>query len=85
MQDSWPSGADNYVLKHQIGKGNTANVWHATCTTTGEDVAIKIIDLDSCSLSIEEIRVSKKIYYSFSVFLNFFLIISFFFFGICDW
>ena len=76
MQDSWPSGADNYVLKHQIGKGNTANVWHATCTTTGEDVAIKIIDLDSCSLSIEEIRVSKKytiVYHIFEFFFNYFL------------
>lgn len=55
-----PSSSDEYKLCHPIGKGATADVWFAICIPINLPVAIKIIDLDRCPSSLEEIRVCKK-------------------------
>lgn len=58
MSQDYPSAADSYNLCHPIGRGATADVWHAICTPLKKEVAIKIIDLESCPNSnLEEIRV----------------------------
>lgn len=70
MQE-FPSSADAYNLCHPIGKGATADVWFAVCIPLNLPVAIKIIDLDSCPSSLDEIRVSliqpieKKSFYKY--------------------
>ena len=53
----FPSTADSYQLCHPVGKGSTANVWHAKCVPLNKEVAIKIIDLENCPSNLEEIRV----------------------------
>ena len=61
-QQDYPSSAESYNLCHPIGKGATANVWHAICTPLQKEVAIKIIDLESCPNSnLEEIRVRVQL------------------------
>jgi len=56
MSHDFPSTADSYNLCHPIGKGATANVWHATCIPLQKEVAIKIIDLENYPSNLEEIR-----------------------------
>merc|ERR1712137_204426 len=52
----FPSTADAYELRHPIGKGATANVWHAYCVPQQKEVAIKIIDLENCPSNLDDIR-----------------------------
>ena len=47
----WPAKASGYKLVGPIGQGSFGLVWKATCTQTesphcGEEVAIKIVDLE---------------------------------------
>ena len=58
----FPSTADAYELRHPIGKGATANVWHAFCVPQQKEVAIKIIDLENCPSNLEDIRVCIVFY-----------------------
>mmetsp|Transcript_6523 Transcript_6523/g.7939 ORF Transcript_6523/g.7939 Transcript_6523/m.7939 type:complete len:446 (+) Transcript_6523:314-1651(+) len=60
---TWPNSADGFELKFQIGQGAFAKVWQARCIPKDVDVAIKIIELDSLSSSLDdiyqEVRVMK--------------------------
>lgn len=59
----WPNSADGYDLKFQIGEGAFAKVYQARALEKGIDVAIKIIELDNLSSSLndiyQEVRVMK--------------------------
>jgi serine/threonine protein kinase len=43
---AFPTSADDYVLMAEIGNGAFATVYRAKVTSTGAQVAIKILDLD---------------------------------------
>ena len=44
-----------YELVEECGKGMSATVWRAIVKSTGEEVAIKNLDLESLTCSIDEI------------------------------
>ena len=44
-----------YELVEECGKGTSATVWRAIVKSTGEEVAIKNLDLESLTCSIDEI------------------------------
>jgi hypothetical protein len=44
---AWPTSPSDYVLKNVIGSGAFATVYRAECPSMGQQVAIKIIDLES--------------------------------------
>ncbi|KAL5726067.1 non-specific serine/threonine protein kinase [Ranunculus cassubicifolius] len=46
---NFPLGAENYSLLGEIGKGGSASVYRAICTPLGEEVAIKIVDMQELS------------------------------------
>mmetsp|Transcript_5954 Transcript_5954/g.6834 ORF Transcript_5954/g.6834 Transcript_5954/m.6834 type:complete len:419 (-) Transcript_5954:211-1467(-) len=60
---TWPNSAEGYQLTFQIGQGAFAKVWQAKCLSKDVDVAIKVIELDSLSSSLDdiyqEVRVMK--------------------------
>lgn len=51
----YPVSADDYELLEEAGRGVSATVWKARCKTTGEDVAVKLLDLENLNCSLEEI------------------------------
>jgi serine/threonine-protein kinase OSR1/STK39 len=53
---TWSNNADAYELKESIGYGATAVVQIAIYKETGDEVAIKRIDLEKCGADIEEMR-----------------------------
>jgi hypothetical protein len=59
---AWPCDPSKYKIGMQIGEGAFAKVYRAECQEppAGADsahVAIKVIDLDNLTSSIEDIRV----------------------------
>jgi serine/threonine protein kinase len=48
--------ADSYDVYSEIGSGAFATVYRAIIRDTGEEVAIKVIDLDLFNASWDEIR-----------------------------
>ena len=55
QRSEWPNDRESYRLEEVVGYGSTASVQSAVCIPLGKKVAIKRIDLDSCSSSIEDI------------------------------
>ena len=59
----WSNSASGYELLFQIGQGAFAKVWQAKALDKGVDVAIKIIELDNLSSTLndiyQEVRVMK--------------------------
>jgi len=51
----YPKTADGYELVEECGKGVSATVWRAVVKSTGEEVAIKNLDLENLSCSMDEI------------------------------
>lgn len=52
----YPTSAAGYDVYEEIGVGAFATVYHASVKETGEQVAIKVIDLDQFNTNWEEIR-----------------------------
>lgn len=57
----WPTDRDSYVLGPQIGQGAFAEVYVATCKCNGEQVAIKIMELEKILSNFEEIRKEVRV------------------------
>jgi hypothetical protein len=55
-QPHFPTSAAGYDVYEEIGVGAFATVYHASVHGTGEQVAIKVIDLDQFNTNWEEIR-----------------------------
>lgn len=55
LKKEYPITADGYELLEECGKGVSATVWRALVKTTGEEVAIKNLDLENLNCSMEEI------------------------------
>lgn len=51
----YPVSAEEYELLEEAGRGVSATVWKARCKATGEDVAVKLLDLENLNCSLEEI------------------------------
>ncbi|KAI6647291.1 Heat shock protein 75 kDa, mitochondrial-like isoform X1 [Oopsacas minuta] len=51
----WPNKKESYCIEEVVGYGGTASVQAATCIPLNKRVAIKRIDLDQCTSSIEDI------------------------------
>lgn len=51
----FPTCAADYELHELIGKGTCAAVYRAWCQSLGEEVAVKVVDLEWLSISFEEI------------------------------
>lgn len=51
----YPTTADGYELVEECGKGVSATVWRAVVKSTGEEVAIKNLDLENLNCSMDEI------------------------------
>lgn len=51
----FPTEASAYELLDECGRGVSANVWRAVCTPLNEEVAVKLLDLENMSCSLEEI------------------------------
>eukprot|EP00242_Pyramimonas_sp_CCMP2087_P017323 CAMPEP_0198198952 /NCGR_PEP_ID=MMETSP1445-20131203/2304_1 /TAXON_ID=36898 /ORGANISM="Pyramimonas sp., Strain CCMP2087" /LENGTH=383 /DNA_ID=CAMNT_0043868641 /DNA_START=459 /DNA_END=1610 /DNA_ORIENTATION=- len=53
---AYPRGADAYELLEVVGKGVSATVWRAMCHPLSEEVAVKVMDLESSPpATLEEI------------------------------
>lgn len=57
----WPRSADAYELKHQIGQGAFAKVYQARCIANDTDIAIKVMELDNLTLSLEDIYQEVRV------------------------
>lgn len=55
-QRDFPNTADAYQLGEMIGKGACGLVMRATCKPLNKQVAVKLIDLESCPSNIDDIR-----------------------------
>ena len=55
QRKEYPTTASGYELVEECGKGMSATVWRAIVKSTGEEVAIKNLDLENLTCSIEEI------------------------------
>lgn len=51
----YPTTASGYELVEECGKGVSATVWRAMVKSTGEEVAIKNLDLENLNCSMDEI------------------------------
>ena len=54
-RSAWPTSKESYRIEEIIGYGGTASVQAAVCIPLDKRVAIKRIDLDACTSSIEDI------------------------------
>lgn len=60
-QPSTEVARDRYTFHDVLGHGAFGEVWQATDTWTGEQVAVKIIDLAECDDDIEEVEKEIQI------------------------
>eukprot|EP00698_Gefionella_okellyi_P006566 TRINITY_DN1589_c0_g1_i1.p1 TRINITY_DN1589_c0_g1~~TRINITY_DN1589_c0_g1_i1.p1 ORF type:complete len:273 (-),score=31.41 TRINITY_DN1589_c0_g1_i1:182-1000(-) len=56
MQTEWPVTRDAYDLLDVIGQGASSTVWKAMCRPMNTVVAVKILDMETVQLSIDEVR-----------------------------
>mmetsp|Transcript_6896 Transcript_6896/g.42094 ORF Transcript_6896/g.42094 Transcript_6896/m.42094 type:complete len:120 (+) Transcript_6896:262-621(+) len=56
LQSTSKDMVDKYEILECVGKGSFGDVFRGIDTETGEEVAIKIIDLDEAEEDIEEIK-----------------------------
>ncbi|KAL0209462.1 hypothetical protein RCL1_007830 [Eukaryota sp. TZLM3-RCL] len=61
IRQEFPATASAYVLHEEMGSGASATVYRGHCTTLAVDVAIKIVDLEASSASMEEIRKELQV------------------------
>lgn len=54
--DTFPLEISQYKLGHVIGRGATSEVYYATCLKNGCQLAIKVIDLETCPIEIDNLR-----------------------------
>ena len=61
-EDGWPLHPDGYDMPDhaEIGDGASAKVMQARCTSKGEDVAIKVMALETITSSMEEIQAEVR-------------------------
>ncbi|KAL0248950.1 hypothetical protein GEMRC1_004184 [Eukaryota sp. GEM-RC1] len=57
----FPANAEGYKIQQQIGAGASATVYRALCESLNIEVAIKVVDLDSASSSMDEIRKELQV------------------------
>lgn len=57
----WPQTADAYELKSQIGQGAFAKVYQAYCKEKDTDIAIKVMELDNLTSSLEDIYQEVRV------------------------
>lgn len=53
---TFPLQRSAYELKKIIGRGATSDVYTAKCLTNGQELAIKVINLETCPIEIETLR-----------------------------
>lgn len=58
---SWPQNASDYELKTQIGQGAFAKVYQARCISKKVDVAIKVMELDNLTSSLDDIYQEVRV------------------------
>ncbi|KAJ9443669.1 Serine/threonine-protein kinase fray2 [Diplonema papillatum] len=58
---AFPLAASAYELSSQVGKGATATVYRGRCVPLDKVVAVKIIDLDTTSMTIEQFQRETSI------------------------
>lgn len=51
----WPTSSAAYELVEECGRGVSATVWRARLRETGEEIAVKLLDLENVNCSLEEI------------------------------
>ena len=56
----WPTRASDYEVQGLVGEGAFAKVYKARCPARGVDVAIKVIDLEKVTSSLEDIMNEVK-------------------------
>jgi serine/threonine-protein kinase OSR1/STK39 len=56
----WPITPDSYDLIEKIGQGAFASVWKAKTKTSGEECAIKVLNLDHVDSNLSEIRLEVQ-------------------------
>uniref|UniRef100_A0A7R9TTH5 Protein kinase domain-containing protein n=2 Tax=Prasinoderma coloniale TaxID=156133 RepID=A0A7R9TTH5_9VIRI len=52
----WPTAASSYSLIEDVGQGVSATVWRAKCIPLNKTCAVKVVDLEKCAASIDEVR-----------------------------
>ncbi|GBG59285.1 hypothetical protein CBR_g32298 [Chara braunii] len=52
----YPTRVEDYDLQEDCGRGEGAIVYRALCLPLNEAVAVKVIDLESCSSNLDDIR-----------------------------
>mmetsp|Transcript_12808 Transcript_12808/g.23742 ORF Transcript_12808/g.23742 Transcript_12808/m.23742 type:complete len:577 (-) Transcript_12808:1493-3223(-) len=60
-EQDWPQTAGAYELVAQIGQGAFAKVWQARCEAMKSDVAIKIMELDNLTSSLDDIYQEVRV------------------------
>ncbi|GAQ92864.1 Serine Threonine protein kinase [Klebsormidium nitens] len=95
LQRAYPTTAADYKLHEEIGQGVSAVVYRATCLPYMEVVAVKVLDLEKCNNSLDEIRKEAqtmslinhpnvvKAYCSFVVDVNLWVVMPFLAGGSC--
>ena len=56
MSTQFPLQRSAYELKKLIGRGATSDVYTAKCLTNGQEIAVKVINLETCPIEIETLR-----------------------------
>ena len=63
MDFNFSLDSNQYNFVSLLGKGSFSKVYKAECISNGQEVAIKVMDLESINTSFEDIlQVSKYIY-----------------------
>ena len=58
----YPCDLSQYEIIHEIGNSDCSSVYMARCILTNEIIALKMIDLDKCPISINSIETSIKLW-----------------------
>jgi len=61
-EQEFPTERDAYELIDCVGQGASSKVWKAYCKPMDKVVAVKILDLETVALSVDEIRVRFHVF-----------------------